>query len=633
MTEIHDWRNITNGWEIPTESYSDQPYIVKTDDGAWLCAVTTGTGHEGAGGQHVVSMRSADMGRTWSDPVDVEPAEGPEASYAVMLKVPERYPNAGRVYIFYNHNTDNVRKVMADKDVYPDGYCRRVDSLGHFVFKFSDDCGKSWSKVRYDVPVRTMEIDRQNPYGGELKFFWNVGKPFIYEGAALCSLHKVGGFGAGFFTSNEGVLLKSANLLTEPDPEKVVWETLPDGEIGLRAPLGGGPVASEHSYVVLSDGSFCAVYRSIDGYSVEAYSRDGGHTWSAPQYRRYADGRLMKHPRAANFHWKCANGKYLYWFHNHGGRFIREHPRRRSMAYEDRNPVWFSGGVEVDTPEGKIIQWSQPEIGLYDDDTYLRMSYPDLVQEGDRIFLTETQKDKARVHKISPDLLEAMWHQFEVAEVATEGLVLSLPDGEASVPEAVPMPRVPDSLVRDSSRADYGTRDLRQGFSVGLWFRLDTLEPDQILLDNRTANGQGFCLQTTERGTVEIVLNDGRTENRWDCDPGIIEAGKTHHLVAIVDGGPKIISFIVDGKFNDGSEFRQFGWGRYSPDLRGVNASVVPTLDLSDIQKPADQEAQNSGTQTLRIGPDLDGVVLSVRIYDRHLLTSEAIGNSRAERM
>jgi nitroimidazol reductase NimA-like FMN-containing flavoprotein (pyridoxamine 5'-phosphate oxidase superfamily) len=27
------------------------------------------------------------------------------------------------------------------------------------------------------------------------------------------------------------------------------------------------------------------------------------------------------------------------------------------------------------------------------------------------------------------------------------------------------------------------------------------------------------------RGTAEIVLNDGRTENRWGCDPGVLRAG------------------------------------------------------------------------------------------------------------
>ena len=90
---IPDPRHLSNGWNIPSEGYADQPYIVKTDDGAWLCVMTTGAGVEGAGGQHVVSMRSTDQGRTWGERVPIEPSNGPEASYAVMLKVP-----SGRIY-------------------------------------------------------------------------------------------------------------------------------------------------------------------------------------------------------------------------------------------------------------------------------------------------------------------------------------------------------------------------------------------------------------------------------------------------------------------------------------------------------------------------------------------------------
>ena len=442
MAAVPDPRHLSNGREIPTETYSDQPYIVQTDDGAWLCVLTTGAGHEGQHGQHVVTMRSTDQGRTWEPPVDVEPADGPEASYAVLLKVPavlplpsgrgpvgrtpseadERRPTpgpagrplpvrtqasagrgngiAGRIYCFYNHNSDNVREVIADDPPFKGGTCSRVDSLGHFVCKYSDDHGRSWSAQRYDLPMREMDIDRRNPYGGKLKFFWNVGKPFIHDGAAYVSVHKVGGFGQGFFTRSEGVLLRSDNLLSEADPAKLRWETLPDGDFGLRTPPGGGPIAEEQSYSVLSDGSLYCVYRSVDGHPVEAYSRDGGHTWSTPRYKAFADGRLMKHPRAANFAWKCRNGKFLYWFHNHGGH-----------DYEDRNPVWLSGGAEADSPEGRIILWSQPEIVLYDDDPFIRMSYPDLVEEDGKTFLTETQKDIARVHEIAPTLLEGLWGQ------------------------------------------------------------------------------------------------------------------------------------------------------------------------------------------------------------------------------
>jgi len=83
-----DWRHISHGREIPTENYSDQPFLTHTDDGAWVCTLTTGPGDEGVSGQHVVALRSEDQGRTWSEPVDVEPSAGPEASYAVITKVP-----------------------------------------------------------------------------------------------------------------------------------------------------------------------------------------------------------------------------------------------------------------------------------------------------------------------------------------------------------------------------------------------------------------------------------------------------------------------------------------------------------------------------------------------------------------
>ncbi len=592
---IPDSRHIENGWEIPSEGYCDQPFVVKTNDGAWLCIMTTGSGSEGASGQHVVSTRSVDQGRTWSELVDLEPADGPEASYAVLLKVP-----SGRVYAFYNHNTDNVRRVKADNPPYKDGYCSRVDSLGHFVFKYSDDGGLSWSARRYDIPVREMAIDRNNADGGRLRYFWNVGKPIIAHGAALVSLHKVGGFGDGFFTSNEGVLLKSENMLSESDAEKITWETLPDGDVGLRAPLDhAGSVASEHSYSLLSDGSLYGVYRTIDGYPACAYSRDGGHNWSEPQYKTYDDGRVFKHPRAANFAWRCENGHYLYWYHNHGGRFIREHERQRANAYEDRNPVWLCGGIEADGPEGKIIRWSQPEIALYDDDPYIRMSYPDLVEEGGEYFLTETQKEIARVHLLDKTLLLGLWQQFDYDRVADEGCLLELQGG---TPAVVDMPVLP-LFKRRGRESPYGGDDLRAGFSLDFWLLLETSMAGLVLLDTRLENGQGLLVQSVGNGQLEIAISDGRTQNRWDCDPHSVEVGKRHHVSIIVDAGAKIISFIIDGRLCDGGEFRQFGWGRFSPHLRHANGGERLVVDRS---------------------------VCALRVYGRYLRTSEAVGNFRA---
>jgi hypothetical protein len=314
---------------------------------------------------------------------------------------------------------------------------------------------------------------------------------------------------------------------------------------------------------------------------------------------RYDNGRLMKHPRAANFAWRCENGKYLYWFHNHGGRFIREHPRRRSIAYEDRNPVWLAGGVEADSPRGKIIRWSQPEIVLYDDDPLIRMSYPDLVEEEGHYYLTETQKDIARVHRIDAGLLRGLWDPFSSREVSRDGLILDL---SGTLPSAVPAPELPAFHER-SRRADHGKQDLRTGFTLSIWIRLDSLAPGQLLLDNRTPEGRGFALQTANQGAVELILNDGRTESRWTSDPGVLAAGRLDHVTAVVDGGPKIISFVTNGSLNDGGEHRQFGWGRFSPDLRGV-----------------------AGAPELRLGRGIQ----VLRIYNRALRVSEAIAAYRA---
>jgi hypothetical protein len=87
----------------------------------------------------------------------------------------------------------------------------------------------------------------------------------MLDAAALLVLHKVGAMGPGFFAQSEGAFLKSQNFLTEPDPERITFETLPDGDVGLRTPAGGGRVAGEQSVVKLSDGPLFCVYRTIDG--------------------------------------------------------------------------------------------------------------------------------------------------------------------------------------------------------------------------------------------------------------------------------------------------------------------------------------------------------------------------------
>jgi len=580
--EMDDWRKICNGTEVPvSDGYADQPYFVQADDGTLVLICTTGSGAEGESGQHVVCIRSEDNGTTWSRPVSLEPADGVEASYAVLLKVP-----GGRLYAFYNHNTDNIRRVPGDREAYPDGWCCRVDSLGYFVFKYSDDHGATWSAKRYIVPVREFEIDRENTANGEIRYFWNVGKPFSWAGKGYVPLHKVGGFGVDFFTRSEGVLLCSENILTESDPEKICFETLPDGEIGLRAPKGGGPIAEEQSFVVLSDGTFFCVYRTISGYSACCYSRDAGRTWTDPDYMRYPDGRRIKNPRAANFIWKLSENRYIYWFHNHSG-----------CSYADRNPVWCLAAHEVEGSDGKELEFSQPEILLYADDITRRMSYPDLMELMDgSLLVSETEKQVVRLHRIPPDFVQKVCGQWETPPLPSSGDVIAEWNAtDSSVMKPVSLPVFYD---REGGWEMISGMDCRKGLSIELRFKAGA--GPGFLMDNRKKNGRGFSVGLTADRKLHMAMNDGRSESCWtSCHP--LSLAREHHVVINVDGGSKTISLVVDGLFCDGGKERQFGFGLLHPFFQSLNGG------------------------DLRLGTEL----LFCRIYGRALLTAEGCALNR----
>ena len=385
--------DITTGTEIPSEGYCDQPYVVKLSDNTWLCTMTTGKGHEGQSGQHVVSCRSTNRGKTWTPLTDIESADGPEASWVMPYLT-----GYGRVYAFYTYNAKNMREVKAKTE-----YARkRVDTLGEYAFKYSDDGGITWSKKRWFIPVRESAIDRRNPYQGAVRFFWGVGKPIRHEQAMFLGFTKVERFGENFISASESWFLRCANIETERDPDKLNWETLPEGETGLTSPKHS--IASEVNLTSLSDGTLFCTYRTVAGHPCHAYSRDDGKSWTAPAFMTFGPkGGLVSHPRAANFVRRLEEGpyqgRYLYWFHNN-----------QTKGWNGRNPVFLLGGVEVDSPKGKAIQWGKPVAVLYDKNASTRISYPDFVWDNG-LYITETQKSVARVHPIPNELLNALWEK------------------------------------------------------------------------------------------------------------------------------------------------------------------------------------------------------------------------------
>lgn len=584
--EVGDWRNLQNAvGVIPDEGYCDQPYAVVNKNGEWVIVMTTGAGLEGDRGQHVVATISKDKGKTWTPLIDIEPASGPEASWITPFITP-----SGRIYVFYTYNSENLREIL-DISKKP---IKRVDTFGKMMMKYSDDGGYTWSKKRYEVPIRNFEIDDNNVYQGKIQFFWSVALPIINNNAVYLPLAKVGNFGEDFMTSGSGAILKSSNILTEPDPAKITWETLPDGNKGLLPPEG--QVADEHNIVSLSDGSLYCVYRTNQGHNVQAYSRDNGHTWTAPEWATYTPGgKLMKQPRCLNKIYKFKNGKYAIFFHNNSSRNYQAHP------LGNRNPTWLAGGIE----KNGHIYWSQPEVFLYDTEYSNGISYPDWIEDKGEYYFTETQKTIARVHKIPNEYMEMLWNQADRNALTKNGIALELSGNECKPLKKFTMPSL-GNLYKGNS------------FSLELRFTLGQLKRDQVLLDTRrqitegigsTAKyaGNGLKISILKSGALEFIMDDGRTPLIWTSGPGTIKHKVPNHLVINVDAKSKILTYVINGDLWDGGG-RPFGYARFNPFMWDVNGEELTSFPTG-----------------------FKGRIETFRVYNRCLFTSEAVGNYRSE--
>ena len=85
-----------------------------------------------------------------------------------------------------------------------------------------------------------------------------------------------------------------------------------------------------------------------------------------------------------------------------------------------------------------------------------------------------------------------------------------------------------------------------------------------------------------------------------------------HHLAIVLDAGPRLVMFLVDGVLCDGGVAQTRGWA-WVEKLSG---------DLN--QRPGAKGAE------LLVGNGYGGDVLGGRIYSRALRNSEVIGNFRA---
>ncbi len=561
-----DWRNAENGTSIYSNGYCDQPYVVILPDGKWFCTFTTGAGVEGTGGQHIVCTISENQGATWTEPVKIEEPGRESASWAMPFVT-----SFGRVYVFYDFNGDKIHSLGERKNI-------REDMLGWYCYRYSDDEGKTWSE-RYRLDVRKTKVDLTNDWNGGVQILWGIGKPVNVNEGMMFSFTKIGKY---MLENSEGWYFHCNNINSEKDAGKLNFKMLPEGDTGLKNE-SYGPVNEEQNIVFMNNKSLYSIHRTISGYLLESYSSDLGKSWTVPEPPKFETGIAIKTPRACPRIWKCKNGKYLFWYHNNGGK-----------SFESRNPAWISGGIEKN---GKIV-WSQPEILFYEQDLLKRMSYPDLIEQNGKYWITETNKENARCHEIPSGFFETIWDQFEIKKPATDNLVFSFDSTALPVNKTIPI-------------KTYEKISFEKGITVDMLLELSSSAPGQLLFEIKGENNKSIRMQTGEYGDLELVLNDGNIISRWNSDPGLLPPYGKHCVTVTIDNGPKIIQFIIDGIVCNGNQSRQFGWGRYTSEMK----DFLPVSLLTG--------------KLLNRDETVTGKIHHVRIYSRAILNTEAIGNQR----
>ncbi len=427
----------------------------------------------------------------------------------------------------------------------------RIYSISPIQFTYSDDEGKTWSEP---FNLGLFEFSEHSA--------WSVCLPKEVDGVFYLAFAKINLPHPPRRT--EVFLLASDNLSHASDPRDIRWRLLPNSDNGLRGPDWHQPEhrTEEPHLQILNDGTFYLVFRTDQGYIGCTTSKDKGASWSPPRKLVYAQtGRTIKHPLACPSFWKCENGKYLLFIHNHGKRFTG---CPLSEAYAERNPAWICGGIEKDGN----IQWSQPDVLLYSDDLSYhsgRISYPGFLEDHGRYHIFETDKVCARSHLLDQQLLEGQWNQLKSVPFKPKGGIVP----ERS--EAVVLPSFNHPKKGSSLR-------------VGISFTFDLRLPEHdvgacTLLSNRGSGESGLelCLDNDRR--LKIELADRQTINRWRSDSGLLKEERNNRVTVIIDGGPRIIVFVINGILNDGGEDRQFGWGRFSPQLTHINTGHSFRMD------------------------------------------------------
>jgi hypothetical protein len=401
---------------------SQQPAIVITPTGTWLCAWTRAREDE-ASDQAVVVARSEDDGRTWGEPITVEGAtEGPRTAAWI---VPFVVPHTGRVYTFYWWKTEP----------------NPLREAGIIYMRYSDDDGRTWSRRdppwprRYPLPMpRHAPIDEE----GHQVHGWHYGLPKIMpNGQVVFTFSKIRPStispwleAAQRIDSRQGdpseahdqlwhtqaFLMVCENLLVKADPQRLKFTVLPERRAGIHVRLPtGGCTGEEVNLNVLANGNWLATFRTALGCIYFAVSSDEGRAWSAPQPLRFCpNGPIVPHPCAPQPLVRLADGRFVLLFHNNPG------DANGGVGPCDetrvRTPLWVLVGRELPgLTRGQRILWGSPKVIVDNHVDFSRgpfprrtaVNYPQFLEWSGRYFVCYADRDRdILINEVDPRLID-----------------------------------------------------------------------------------------------------------------------------------------------------------------------------------------------------------------------------------
>ena len=343
------------------DSYNDHFHVLYDGRRRFYYAFWTQATWEGCVDQHIVFSRSADGGRTWTDPVvlaggEMRTVKFPRASWQQPMLA-----RSGRLYCLWNQQTTE-----------------RPPHYGELYGRHSDDGGVMWTAPQ---PVPFPErLDQDNPDPKVPPCWCNWQRPlrlglgdrfFVgcsrhgrapYDGPGGCKVEfwqfenidddpEVRDIRLSFFNKNREAF--SADRV-ERMPGVPLFVPVSNKWDGVER-----PAVEEASVMKLPDGRLFAVMRSSLGSPVWSQSRDCGRTWSAPRQLLDEAGKPIPHPRSPCpfYDWKGPEAGSGWYF----GLVHLKFDYASQTAYQSRGPLYLIPG-RYDEKGAQPVRFGKPRL-------------------------------------------------------------------------------------------------------------------------------------------------------------------------------------------------------------------------------------------------------------------------------